>query len=119
MICRVAVASSDGKIINQQFGRAGQFLVFDVSETEDKTVQFVVLRENKLPFNARQPDEEALAATVNMLADCQLVLANRIGLKALAALCAKGIIALEITDFIDDTLEKVANSLRRILPGRV
>ncbi|HCF49342.1 MAG TPA: dinitrogenase iron-molybdenum cofactor biosynthesis protein, partial [Syntrophomonas sp.] len=26
MSCRVAVASSDGKVINQHFGRAGQFL---------------------------------------------------------------------------------------------
>ncbi|MBP2045245.1 NifB/NifX family molybdenum-iron cluster-binding protein [Methanobacterium aggregans] len=41
---RVAVASSDGKYVNQHFGHAGQFLIFDVDRSGN--YEFLELREN-------------------------------------------------------------------------
>ncbi len=40
---KAAVASSDGKVINQHFGRAKEFLIFEITNQE---FQFLELRQN-------------------------------------------------------------------------
>nr|WP_279383518.1 NifB/NifX family molybdenum-iron cluster-binding protein [Methanobacterium formicicum] len=45
MSIKVAVASSDGKYINQHFGMASQFLIFQLDD--NGTHKFLELRENK------------------------------------------------------------------------
>ena len=40
---RVAIVSSDGKVINQQFGKASRFLIFEV---EDGKIQYIEERKN-------------------------------------------------------------------------
>jgi len=118
MAYRVGVASSDGKFINQHFGRARQFLVFDVTAGDTPTAEFIALRENAPPCSYGQHDENMLAKTVELLADCQLVLVTKVGPGAQLALAAKGITALEITLFIDEALEKVGRNIHRILPEK-
>jgi len=44
MSIKVAVASNDGKVINQHFGHAQEFLIFDLND--DGTFEFVETREN-------------------------------------------------------------------------
>ena len=116
MTYRVAVASSDGRFINQHFGRAGQFLIFDISGGDKFDSKFVALRNNLPPCSARQHDEARLAAAVALLSDCQAVLAAKIGPGATAALTAQGIAALEATAFIDEALVRVGKRLHSILP---
>ena len=118
MAYRVGVASSDGKFINQHFGRARQFLIFDVTAGDTPTAEFVALRENAPPCGYGQHDKNMLDKTVELLADCQIVLVTKVGPGAQAALSAKGITALEITLFIDEALAKVGRNIHRILPGK-
>lgn len=102
---KVAVASSDGKVINEHFGRSQQFLIFEI--TDDDKWSFVELRENIPPCGQGEHNENDMQRTVNLLSDCKKVLVSRIGLGAEQALKLKGITAYTIPDFIDDALNKL------------
>lgn len=54
MFLRVAVASTDGKYVNDHFGRAKQFLIFDINGSE---YQFLELRQNTPSCNLEGTDE--------------------------------------------------------------
>jgi len=106
MSYRVAVASTDGKYVNEHFGRAKQFLVF---EFNDNGYQFIELRQNLPSCNIEQSDESGHSRTVELLADCKAVLVARIGPGAEQYLIQHGIKALTIPDFIDEALKQVRN----------
>jgi len=105
---RVAVASTDGKYVNDHFGRAKQFLVFDLSETE---YRFLELRPNTPSCNWENPDENRHLKTVELLSDCQVVLVARIGPGAEQFLNEHGIKVLVIPNFIDEALEELRQTL--------
>ncbi len=106
MAYRVAVASSDGKVINQHFGRSRQFIIFDIDGQE--SYSFVEIRQNIPPCGLEQHEENAMERTVNLLSDCKAVLVSQIGAGAEQALAARGIQAYCIRDFIDGALSKLA-----------
>jgi len=103
MSYRVAVASSDGKYVNEHFGRAKQFLVFNVT---DHQCEFYELRENVPPCTGDGHSEDQMTRTVELLADCKDVLVSRIGPGAVQALSLKGIKSHVLPDFIEDALKK-------------
>jgi nitrogen fixation protein NifX len=105
MSYKVAVASSDGKVVNQHFGRCRQFLVFNI--TDQGAAEFSELRESEPPCGTGDHDEDHMAKTVEQFADCRFLLVSRIGPGAEAALGSKSIKAFAITDFIDKALEKL------------
>jgi nitrogen fixation protein NifX len=105
MSYKIAVASSDGKVINQHFGRSKQFLIFAV--TDDGEYKFLELRENTPPCNAGEHGDVQMANTVELLSDCRIVLVSQIGPGAEQKLNARGIRAYSIPDFIDKALDKL------------
>ncbi len=98
---RVAVASTDGKYVNDHFGRAEQFLIFDLDETGH---HFVEVRKNIPSCHIDQPEENGHARTVQLLHDCQAVVVARIGYGAEQVLAQHGIAAYTIPDFIEEAL---------------
>ena len=106
MAYRVAVASTDGKYVNEHFGRAQQFLIF---ELDDSGYQFVEMRQNQPSCNVEQADETRHSDTVNLLSDCKAVLVARIGPGAEQFLLQHGIKAVIIPDFIDEALKQLQN----------
>ena len=78
---RVAVASSDGIVVNSHFGRARDFYIYEVSENEDT----VLLEKRELvPIcEAGNHDEGRLRDNVKRLSDCDYVAVSRIGMGAL------------------------------------
>ena len=108
MSYRVAVASTDGKYVNEHFGRAKQFLIFELN---DQGYQFIELRRNQPACNVEQPDEARHLSTVELLADCKAVLVSRIGPGAEQYLLQHGIKALIIPDFIDEALKQIKEHL--------
>jgi nitrogen fixation protein NifX len=113
MAFRVAVATNDGKFINQHFGRAQEFLIFDISEPDGNSYSFVERRQVTPPCVYQQHDDHQLAAAVALLADCRAVLVSRIGQTALTLLAAQGVTALEAPAFVDDALVKLGKSIHR------
>ncbi|HBW34238.1 NifB/NifX family molybdenum-iron cluster-binding protein [Desulfosporosinus sp. BICA1-9] len=104
MSYRVAVASSDGKYINQHFGRARQFLIFDVN---DNKYEFYELRKNDPLCSGQDHNEDQMSRTVELLADCREVLVSQIGPGAIQALALKGIKYRIVPDFIEDVLKSI------------
>ncbi len=105
---RVAVASTDGKYVNEHFGRAKQFLIFELGEND---YQFLERRENQPSCHIESSDESAHLQTVKLLKDCKAVLVARIGPAAEEYLLQHGIKPLIIPDFIDEALKQAKEQL--------
>ena len=113
MNIRVAVASSDGKFINQHFGHCRQFLIFALTENTEPGFSFVESRPTRAVCASGQHDDNLLEAQAELLADCKYVLASQIGPGAVRVLANKGITALAHPAFIDEALIKLGRVLRR------
>jgi nitrogen fixation protein NifB len=87
----MAVATTGGGIVNQHFGHAREFLVYEASETD---VRFIGHRKVDLycSGDATCGDAEtALAKTIRTLDGCEVVLCSRIGYEPWGQLEAAGI----------------------------
>ncbi|OPY58379.1 MAG: FeMo cofactor biosynthesis protein NifB [Pelotomaculum sp. PtaU1.Bin035] len=119
MSYKVAVASSDGKFVNQHFGRASQFLIFEIKD--DGGFFFLVLRDNTPPCDGGAHNSDLLARTVDLISDCRVVLVSQIGPGAIDALLSRGIQPHVIPDFIEDALKRLIpyeGALKKLTPFR-
>lgn len=112
MAYKVAFASSDGKVVNQHFGRTRQFLIVEI---DNKDYKYVETRVNDPSCQEFQHTEEAMNKSIELISDCKVVFVARIGQGALALVEAKGIKGIEAPYFIEDILKKVLNSKINIL----
>jgi nitrogen fixation protein NifB len=88
---KMAVASSGGGLINQHFGHAREFLIYEASESG---VRFVGHRKTDLYCSGGDTcgdGESTLAETVEALEGCEAVLCSKIGFEPWALLEAAGI----------------------------
>lgn len=107
MAYRVAFASSDGKVINQQFGRVKKYMIFEIDENK---AEYVEVRKNKLPSQGFEQTEKVINRTVSLISDCKAVFVTAIGYGALAILHEKGIKVFEGQDYIGDIIGKILSS---------
>lgn len=103
---RIAVASSDGIVVNQHFGHAQQFLIFNI---EGNNYSFDSLRKNVPPCNFREHSEQSLWDSVTLIIDCDVVVVAKIGSGALKRLAEEGITAISDADYIENVLQRVAS----------
>lgn len=108
MAYKIAVASSDGKYVNQHFGRARQFLILEIDHNNYK---FLELRQNKPACHSEGHTQDQLLNTVELLADCTSVLVSQIGRGAIEALASKGIKAYVLPDFIHEAVQKLISTI--------
>ena len=75
---KVAVVSSDGKVINQHFGKASRFYIFEVDSGK---IQFLEVRETTPLCGSADygNPEEVLGRTISLISDCEALLCSRIG----------------------------------------
>ncbi len=106
MSFKVAVASSDGKYVNQHFGVVQQFLIFEIDDEGE--YKFLELRKNIPACEVGGHTDEAMARSVELISDCDAVLASQIGPGAVNALAARGIEAYVAPTFIDQALKELA-----------
>ncbi len=105
MSYKVAVASSDGKVVNQHFGHSKQFIVFNV-EAAGKW-SFCETRSTDPICSNGEHKTSSLDKLVALLSDCKVIIVSRIGPVAAQALNAEGILVYSIPDFIDTALKEV------------
>jgi len=105
---RVAVVSSDGKVINLHFGKAFRFLIFEV---DCGKIRFIEVREiTPLCGSAEYGHaDDALSRTISLIADCEAVLCARIGSGAEEELRKNGIKPIEAPYFIHEALRIISN----------
>jgi len=105
MSYKIAVASTDGKVVNQHFGKADQFYIIEVDE--DNRYELVELRKLPPVCQGGDHDDDAIQRNVKSLSDCQYVLVSRIGQRAENELEGQGISVYIIPDIIEDALNKL------------
>ncbi|MCU0533098.1 MAG: nitrogenase cofactor biosynthesis protein NifB [Hydrococcus sp. Prado102] len=97
----VAVATKGGGIVNQHFGHAREFMIYEVDANEAK---FVGHRKVENYCHGGYGEEDSLDYIIKTIADCKAVLTSKIGECPKAELQKAGIHIVEAYDVI----EKVA-----------
>jgi nitrogen fixation protein NifX len=103
---RVAIASLDGKVVNEHCGRAKEFLIVEIKP--DGTGEFLERRAVMPLCNSGDHSQEALSSCVGALGDCAAVLVARIGPTAKRSLELNGISVFEQPDYIENAISKLA-----------
>ena len=115
---KIAVASTDGKVINQHFGRAEAFYIVE-ADSGGMTFTYKESRKTVPVCRGQEHDESQLKAVAAMLEDCDYILVSRIGSGARAALDQNNIEAFELPGFIEDSIRKLLAyiEVQKILSG--
>lgn len=99
------MATSDGIVVNQHFGRASQFVIIEIDEEERMRV---VDRRLVTPVcEGGNHDIKRMEENIEKLADCNYILVSRIGQGANSILEEHQISAFEIPGMIEDSIKKL------------
>ena len=108
-VIRVAFASSDRLRVDQHFGAAEAFAIYEV--TPDKATLVAV---GEFAAEAMDGNEGKLAAKVEFLAGCAAVYVMAIGASAIKQLVARGIQPIRVTeiDAVEALLAEISVAMR-------
>ena len=101
---KLAFASSDRKTVNQHFGAAQAFVVYEVSASDFQLAEVV---EFSGQSTVRDGHEAKLDAKIRLLEGCSAVYCNAVGASAIRQLLAAGIQPLKVAEGsgIDEQVE--------------
>lgn len=107
-VIKVAFASTDRSRVNQHFGAAEGFAVYEVTPDKATLVGVAEFAEEAMDGN-----EDKLAAKVDFLEGCAAVYVMAIGASAIKKLMAKGIQPIRVNevDAIDDLLLEISKAM--------
>lgn len=107
-VLKVAFATTDRVRVNQHFGAAEGFAIYEV--TPDKATLVGV---GEFAEEAMDGNEDKLAAKVDFLEGCAAVYVMAIGASAIKKLMAKGIQPIRINevDAVDDLLGEISRAI--------
>jgi nitrogen fixation protein NifX len=120
---KVAFATTDGKNVDEHFGRAGMFAVYEFTEGG---FRFVELRKfadgmDKAVVDTRDRGplhDSAVQGKVDRLADCKLIYLTEIGGPSAARLVKKGIMPMKVMEPlpIESALNQLGETIRKSPP---
>lgn len=93
MKVKIAFATSDRKAVNQHFGAAEAFAIYELGEQGASLVEVAQFTET-----AMDGHEGKLAAKVLLLGDCAAVYCNAVGASAIQQLLAAGIQPMRVDE---------------------
>lgn len=107
-VIKVAFASTDRARVNQHFGAAEGFVVYEVTPDKATLVGVAEFAEEAMDGN-----EDKLGAKVDFLEGCAAVYVMAIGASAIKKLMAKGIQPIRINevDAVDDLLVEISRAM--------
>ncbi|MEQ8540567.1 MAG: NifB/NifX family molybdenum-iron cluster-binding protein [Coleofasciculus sp. D1-CHI-01] len=98
---RVAVASKGGGLVNQHFGHAKEFEIYDVDRDEAHCID----RRSVTPYcQGGYGEADVLDTIMQTLSDCQAVMVSKIGACPKEQLQAQGIECVEAYDVIENVV---------------
>lgn len=107
MKCKIAVASTDGKVVNQHFGKAQVFYILRADTTEMRKIEVTEMRRVNALCEGGEHNDARLEEAVQRVKDCQYILVSRIGWRAEKALEAAGIQVFELPGIISESVEEL------------
>jgi len=101
---RIAAASTDGKTINEHFGKAAVFLIYEIGKKG-----YTFIEERKVtPLSCESGHtEDGILSTLDTLKDCTAVIAVKVGGSVKRAFEINGISVFEAPGSIDNALDKL------------
>lgn len=105
----IAVASSDGRFVNDHFGRAKKFDIYEMFEDD---VSYVETREVDPACKDGDHSDDRINLNLDALSDCSYLLVSRIGDGALRLASSRGIEAYEIPGEIPDSIEQMIKYIK-------
>ncbi|MBZ2165271.1 NifB/NifX family molybdenum-iron cluster-binding protein [Methanobacterium spitsbergense] len=103
---KIAVASTDGKIIDLHFGDADQFLIFKIKNGEGIFQE--IRKKTEIPLNNHQ---ERWVASIDLITDCKAVLCNKIGNEPTVELRKLGIKPIQLDCDVKDAVKECSEHL--------
>ena len=111
---KVAFATTDGKQVDEHFGRAEMFAIYEITEFG---YQFVAMRRFSDGMDNAVVDtrdmgplhDSAVQKKVDKLADCKLIYLTEIGGPSAARLVKKGVMPMKVKEII--SIENALNQL--------
>ena len=104
-MAKVAVATSDGFTVNEHFGHAQFFRVYELN---DDGYEYTGIRDAvAVCQQALGHDTTRFDKIIELLSDCDAVLVNRIGEGAAAYLIERGVRVFEVSGTIDAVLTRL------------
>ena len=120
---KVAFATTDGINVDEHFGRAGSFAIYDLSRAG---YHFAELRKfadgiDQAVVGTREQGalhDETVQNKVNRLADCKIVFMTEIGGPSAARLVKKGIMPMKVKAVvpIEDSIRQLHETIRTSPP---
>jgi nitrogen fixation protein NifX len=107
---KVAFTSSDGRTIDEHFGMAGQFRIWEVGPDRAEPVGSVSA------ITTSDDEEDRISARASAIAGCAIVYTVKIGGPAAAKLVARRIHPMKTGT--DVPIEEVVAKLQEVLRGR-
>ena len=109
MSIRVAFATTDRERVNQHFGAAEAFAIYDVEPGRANLVGF-----GEFATEAMDGNEDKLAAKISFLEGCQAVYVLAVGASAIKQLMARGIQPIRVgdVDAVSELLEELSAAMR-------
>jgi nitrogen fixation protein NifX len=107
-VIKVAFASTDRSRVNQHFGAAEGFVIYEV--TPEKATLVGV---GEFPEEAMDGNEDKLGAKIDFLDGCAAVYVMAIGASAIKKLMAKGVhpIRVDEVDAVDELLSEISRAM--------
>lgn len=107
---RIAVASKDGRLIDQHFGHAERFLIYEADEGEIRFLEERAVEKYCSGDIEHRYDADRLEKFYEAIKDCSLLLVSRIGTIPEKELLKRGIKTFILWDRIEEGIKKVSQS---------
>lgn len=102
---KVAMASSDGIVVNRHFGRADTFYIYEVAGTGN--YRFLETRAVAPVCDGGNHNEEKLCSNIRIFKDCRYIIVSRIGKGAANRMEQYGITPMELPGMMEESLGKL------------
>jgi len=106
MTFKVAVATSTGEYVDVHFGRADEFLIFEINE--DGTFNELEKRKNAPPCGAGGHDQNVMQTAVDLIEDVKVLLVANVGPAAINLLIEKKIKPYVTSYPVEDALKELS-----------
>jgi len=120
---KVAFATTDGKQVDEHFGRAGVFAVYEITETGSTLIEMRKFSDGMDKSVTDTKDQgplhdSAVQAKVDRLADCKLIYLTEIGGPSAARLVKKGIMPMKVKEnvSIESALAQLMTTIKQSPP---
>lgn len=115
MSVRIAFASSDRRVVDQHFGAAEAFCIYELAIDDARLVEIAEFHDSDVIMDGH---EGKLAGKIALLENCAAVYCNAVGASAIKQLLAAGIQPMKVEEgtLVDELLCGLNQSLKEAPP---